>query len=327
MAKKNDKIMKNISNYIMAFKKLRRAHQHGGAPHKPVLLLSILEGVSRGEISSNKIFITPELILCFKEIWSKFVHTPHQLNFALPFYHMRTEFFWKLKCKNGYEIGLTSSHSVKSLVSLYESLQYAEINEDLFLLMKDSVINGALKNTIIGQYFPNQRDVKIDCSLIKKLENQILNDNQLKYKSRIEKLENSLNKIEIEEDLFVRGSLFKREVPKIYNYTCAISRMRIVSTSNTQMVDACHIVPFSISKDDTIGNGISLSPNFHRAFDRGLISISEDYKVIVSECLIENQSPFSISNFKGIKLLLPENKGYYPRVESLEWHRNNRLLR
>lgn len=32
---------------------------------------------------------------------------------------------------------------------------------------------------------------------------------------------------------------------------------------NAQLVDACHIVPFAISKDDTINNGISLSPNLH----------------------------------------------------------------
>lgn len=316
-----------LQKYIIAFKKLNRSKLFGGAPHKPILLLSILEGVSRGEICSNKIFITPELILCFKELWSKLVHTPHKLNFALPFFHMRTESFWKLVCKNDFEIALTSSRSIKSLASLNESLLYAEIDEALFLLMNESISNSLLRKSIIDEYFPNDRDVKADYSLIRNLKNQILNDSQEKYKSRIESLEKDLNSEEVEVDLFVRGSLFKREVPKIYNYTCAISRMKIVTTSNTQMVDACHIIPFSISKDDTIGNGISLSPNFHRAFDRGLISISEDFKVIVSKHLVEDQSPFSITQFSGIRVLLPENSGYYPRGESLEWHRNNRLLR
>jgi putative restriction endonuclease len=327
VAEKEDEMIKNLKYYVSAFKKLKRAHQHGGAPHKPILLLSILEGVSRDEIPSNKILITPELILCFKELWSKLVQSPHQLNFALPFYHMRSELFWKLVCKPGNEISLTSSRSIKSLVSLSESLQYAEIDEDLYLLMSDSISNAVLRMTIIKHYFPNIEDVKVEYNSLQSIKNQILNDDQIKYKSRIESLQKSLSKEEVEEDLFVRGSLFKREVPKLYNYTCAISRMRIVSTSNTQMVDACHIVPFSISKDDTIGNGISLSPNFHRAFDRGLISISNDFKIIVSEKLIEDQTPFSISQFVGVKIILPENSRYYPSSESLEWHRNNRLLR
>jgi putative restriction endonuclease len=55
------------------------------------------------------------------------------------------------------------------------------------------------------------------------------------------------------------------------------------ATINVTMVDACHIVPFSISYDDTITNGLALCPNLHRAFDRGLIAISDDYRVVVSE--------------------------------------------
>jgi putative restriction endonuclease len=48
------------------------------------------------------------------------------------------------------------------------------------------------------------------------------------------------------------------------------------------MVDACHIIPFSISHDDTIRNGICLSPNLHRAFDRGLFTLTNDLEVKVS---------------------------------------------
>ncbi len=91
-----------------------------------------------------------------------------------------------------------------------------------------------------------------------------------------------LNDDEFEEEIFVRSGLFKKTTPKIYNYSCCISGMKVETTINAQMVDACHIVPFSISKDDTIPNGISLSPNLHKAFDRGLITINKEYIVRVS---------------------------------------------
>ncbi len=318
--------MEGISKYLLAFKKLKRAHQYGGAPHKPILLLSILEGVSRGEITTNNIFVTPELILCFKEYWLKLVNTPHQLNFALPFYHLRTEPFWKLVCKPGFEISLTTSHSIKSLSSLNDSLLSAEIDNELFDLMKDPVSNKVLKLLLFENYFPNAKNINVDYSLFKKIEQQILNEDQIKYKATIEELNNSLSKEEVEEELFVRGSLFKREIPRIYNFTCAISRMRVISISNAQMVDACHIVPFSISRDDTIRNGISLSPNLHRAFDRGLISISSEFKVLISSQVKEDISPFSLSQFEGLKIVLPDNHTYFPNQENLEWHRNNRLL-
>jgi predicted restriction endonuclease len=40
------------------------------------------------------------------------------------------------------------------------------------------------------------------------------------------------------------------------------------------MVDACHIVPIGRHGSDHVTNGLSLCPNLHRAFDRGLLSVT-----------------------------------------------------
>jgi putative restriction endonuclease len=87
------------------------------------------------------------------------------------------------------------------------------------------------------------------------------------------------------------------------------------------MIDACHIIPFSESYNDTITNGIALCPNLHRAFDRGLISISTDYKVLVNDNFSESvHSSYNIRQFEGVKLLLPESENLYPSIESLTHH-------
>ena len=65
-------------------------------------------------------------------------------------------------------------------------------------------------------------------------------------------------------------------MPQVYNHTCCISGMRLVSNHGFSMIDACHIVPFSLSKDDRINNGLALCPNLYRAFDRGLILVDEN---------------------------------------------------
>jgi len=88
-------------------------------------------------------------------------------------------------------------------------------------------------------------------------------------------------------------------LPKIYNIKCCIFGLRVDATINVTMVDACHIVPFSISYDDTITNGLALCPNLHRAFDRGLIAISDDYRVVVSDAFVEDESSYSIRQFAG----------------------------
>lgn len=101
------------------------------------------------------------------------------------------------------------------------------------------------------------------------------NENPVEYKRKFAELKNRLNNEAYQEEVFARGGIFKREIPKIYDNTCAISGTRVDALLSISMVDACHIVPFSEGYDDTLVNGIALRPNLHRAFDRGLISISE----------------------------------------------------
>jgi putative restriction endonuclease len=92
------------------------------------------------------------------------------------------------------------------------------------------------------------------------------------------------------------------------------------------MVDACHIIPFSVCQDDTIQNGISLSPNIHRTFDRGLITINNDYLVRVSPTIDASSTTKSIIELDGKPIKLPSNKNHYPSLEAIEWHRKEVFL-
>lgn len=87
--------------------------------------------------------------------------------------------------------------------------------------------------------------------------------------------------------------------------------MKVESINSISMIDACHIVPFSESYNDTITNGIPLCPNLHRAFDRGLIGIDDNYRVLISRSWKESQSPYLIKQFEGKQILLPENSNMY----------------
>jgi putative restriction endonuclease len=59
----------------------------------------------------------------------------------------------------------------------------------------------------------------------------------------------------------------------------------------------------------------------HRAFDRGLIGIDENYRVIVSDKFIENESGFNIGLFKKKEILLPNLANHFPSQENLNRHR------
>jgi putative restriction endonuclease len=317
-----------LSTYIHYFSNLRRDSKNGGAPHKPILLLSIIELVQKGEIINNRIEITPELVLEFKNNWSKLVTSQHHPNFALPFFHMKSEPFWKLVTKTGMILPITSSNSVKSFNSLKESIAFAEMDKELFLFLVDPISSAVIKENVLEKYFSETKNELQNKSydLFNIIENQIVEGNAFEYKLRIEELKNTLSKESFEEEVYVRSGVFKKEIPKIYNYHCAVSGMRIETTTNAQLVDACHIVPFSVSQNDTIPNGISLSPNLHRAFDRGLIAINDNYQLVVSTAMKENDSPYSIKQFDGKQLLLPSKEIFYPSLENLEWQFKNTFI-
>lgn len=109
----------------------------------------------------------------------------------------------------------------------------------------------------------------------------------------------------------------------INNNTCCISVMKTDATVNVSMIDDCHIVPFSVSYDDTVTNGIALCPNLHRAFDRGLIAIDENYKVVVSKTFREDETNYSIRAFENKIINLPSIESYFPKAINFLWHLKN----
>jgi putative restriction endonuclease len=301
-----------LSTYVRKFIKLKRGSVKGmKAPHKPVMLLSIIEGIEKGEIRFNQIRIIPELVANFKDFWSQLVKDSRfSENFSLPFFHLHSDGFWHLQTFSGREIALTSSHSIKSFTHLKEVVDYAYFDQELYDLLSNEHTRQILKQTLLETYFPNthlQSNL-----LIGEIINQILHEPSAIYKTKAMNFD--------EEEVFVRSGVFKKEIPKIYNHTCAISGMRIITAADIQMIDTCHIVPFSESHDDTITNGIALCPNLHRAFDRGLISIDTEYRVLVKP-FKEQENFYSIKQFEGKQTLLPNSKHYFPSQENLAAHR------
>lgn len=312
--------MNRIEYYIHCFTRLHRAAVKGGAPHKPILLLSVIDGIEQRYIPDERIYITPELVALFQSNWKLWVRSDHVMNFALPFYHMSSEPFWKLTTKPGYEIELTSSRSIKSFNALNRAIEYASIDRDLFALLSDLVSRTVLKQSLIENYFPIlKQDGKGNIEYLYKIQKNILHDVKGEYRIGTQPDEEVA-----EEDRFLRDGIFSRTIQEVYNNTYCITGLSISSALNISMLDACHIVPFSKTHNDTIGNGLALCPNLHRAFDRGLITINEDYRVVVSRQFNEpTDCSHSIRQFENKRINLPQERSYYPNTDNLRWHNNN----
>lgn len=320
----SEPVQETLQKYLNRFKKLRIDRSHGLAPHKPILLISVLQLFQNNLITGPRIYLSPELVALFKSNWNALVTTNHDCRISYPFYYLKSEKFWTLIPKNGFDNIEKLGSVTKSFTNLNSAIDCAIIDEDLFNLVKDKKSNEILTHFLLDEYFAESKSNFNHLStgqqnLFSEIENKILNEPTAEYQKEIKKLLEQKN----EEEIFLRGSLFKREIPRIYNNTCCISGMRVDAIMNASMIDACHIVPFSVSYDDTVTNGNALCPNLHRAFDRGLIAIDDNYQVVVSNTFKEDKTTYSIKAFHGIQIKLPNSVNYYPVLDNFQWHFKN----
>lgn len=115
----------------------------------------------------------------------------------------------------------------------------------------------------------------------------------------------------------VNQSVFRQMVLKTYGNRCAISGINL-----PELLVAGHIIPWSVNEQERLNpeNGICLSNLYDRAYEKGLICIDTDYKVLISKRLkSELDKNFYHQYFGRLehqRIHLP--KSYQPRRDFLE---------
>ena len=105
------------------------------APHKAVLLLTIIDMIEVGEISSPFVQISDSLIENFRKVWNSYVprHSGYVQKITYPFIHLSSSPFWKLVKASSYQ-GQTEYSGIKALKRDYSG---AMIDAELFQMLKD----------------------------------------------------------------------------------------------------------------------------------------------------------------------------------------------
>jgi putative restriction endonuclease len=118
----------------------------------------------------------------------------------------------------------------------------------------------------------------------------------------------------------IRDANFRLEVCRAYQDTCAVTGLRIVNGGGRAEVQAAHIRPVAAGGPDVVQNGIALSATVHWLFDRHLISIGEDYRLLVAH----NRVPTELRNlFRPAHepIHLPQDRRLWPHPAFLAHHR------
>ncbi len=311
---------KDLQYYAKKFAKLNvnKHRERGTAPHKPVLLISLIELIEQGKIRLNQVPLSPELISTFLKYWRSLVRTDHRSDISLPFVHLTGDGFWHLAFYPDSETATPTGLGRKGVTAVRRIVQHAWLDPELFAILQDPGQRVILLRLLIDSWFAGRSSEIEQLSLIDEFESvktQLLREGGATY--RVEDLKD-------EENIVVRHGAFRKIVVSLYDQRCAFCGLRIISADGQDIVDGAHIKPFAEFRDDRFVNGLALCKNHHWAFDHGWFGVDDNYRIMIpqerftEEPAVESRE---MEAFDGEVIGLPTEREFRPSLEGLRWHR------
>lgn len=309
-----------LHGYVSRFASLHR-NRHprlGDAPHKPILLLAILDGIQQGWITDNRIRLTPELVATFRHLWRALVPDGTWSDKIIyPFRYLVHEKFWTLE-KDGRTVSASDLGHPTSIGQFCLVADTGRFTTDLWEILQDRTGRDVLRKTLLDTYFPSNAteavsDVAVVDPLAEEMERLIEEARVVRFRKQ------PVPKLVREADAaFLRHRLFPRVVTRLYDYRCAVCRIGVRDDGGRILVDAAHILPHAQFGNDDPRNGLALCPNHHRGFDAGWFSVSDEYAILVSPRLHGTNTDYLEA---GQHLTLPSKADCTPARDALAWHR------
>ncbi|HSZ97924.1 MAG TPA: HNH endonuclease [Bradyrhizobium sp.] len=117
-----------------------------------------------------------------------------------------------------------------------------------------------------------------------------------------------------------RERSFMFNVRKAYSNRCAMTGLRLINGGGRPEVQAAHIQPVASNGTDSVRNGLALSGTAHWMFDRGLLSIGDDYKILVAKSHVPEDAVRLLNQSGAIHL--PDDPASLPNSHYLKFHRD-----
>ncbi len=207
-----------------------------------------------------------------------------------------------------------SPNSLKMKIGNFGSFDYELKKRGIVGLTNTSKLDEEIWN----EYSKNWERLAFESEkLIMEFENKDIDEfdySKKKGEERISKVKTRVNQ-----------NFFRQTVLSSYNYSCGITALKI-----PELLIASHIIPWKIRKDTRVNpkNGICLNAFHDKAFDKGFITITTDFKIKVSNSVYDNNDEKSIIWFKqydNSKMILPER--FVPELEFLKYHNENIFIK
>ena len=307
--------MPNLADYLRGLSQLRQGPElPGAAPHKPCLLLAVLDLVEFGAVADGRVeYVQVTETGFFPTYFSMALGIKpgdadwdYRYRPYYPFWYLKNDRpqFWSLRPRLGREAEFNKmlpKHKVPTDRKIRLNVDCAELEPELFALMLDDRNRAQIRRTILEVYFPGTALEELGRTTHREQIRHYIKTNRL-----------------------LRDPEFPRAIRRIYDGTCAATGERIYipngrENSEIHLLDAAHLKPFWRTFDNSLQNGIALQPTYHRAMDNGLIAPTIDGKWKVSRVLLSLAPDSQLCRLDGKEIRLPSDEAMHPREDCLEY--------
>lgn len=291
-----------MSNLLHKLSHLNIDRAKGAAPHKPLLLLCLLEIAAEGGLTEEIMPVTGELAFRFANYWSVVVHRrQNRPEIKLPLFHMKSAGFW---------LPLDAEQKVMK----YRDLPaYIQFDTDFLAALNNPTFREQARAILICTYFEPHEQAALWA-----------------LTGVTQPPADSLTPLTTDDEAVERGreGRFRIGVVTAYNYTCALTGYRLVTLTSGTIVDACHIHQFARSRNNDPTNGIALCKNAHWLFDNGLWTLRDDYTILTADRHFAEagEETFQLGRMRDKRIILPANTAHWPAQQHIEWHRKHKFL-
>ncbi len=277
--------MEKYRDWLDKIRSLRVDRTHGdAAPHKPLLLLVILDMAEEGKLSP----ILPknrELEYRF-QTYSQIVSPRRSTSPRLvyPLYHLKSQGFWEPR-----DINVNPAEG-------YDDIENVSINPSFYEQLQSLFFRYKAREILITRYF---------------IEDEYPSLMGLVNESYRKSFQHDFGLIE-ENEKFKQAqkAKFAIQVLSAYNFTCAL-------TGEKEDIEATHIQPFTDDQYYIPQNGLALCSKAKHLFEKGAWSLTDEFRVIV------NSNWDDSYKYAGKPIKVPQDDDYFPNKVFLNWHRNN----
>lgn len=223
------------------------------------------------------------------------------MDLSYPFFYLNSQGFWQV---------LDAEKRPSTSVDVTQSIQ---LNPEFLTLMQDEDFRRSARIILVETYFPPAERIALYALLGVRAQT-------LEFQKELHLLNTDTATQAVEQG---RSARFGVQVVCGYQHTCALTGYRIITQNGESVVEAAHIEPWAKTRNDDIHNGLALSRNVHWAFDRGLWSVDDQFRILIKPERFQEWGPddLGLATYRGRMLQFAPQATLRPRAEYLRRHR------